>query len=156
MRLRSITAVLVITATSILAGCVSDPHAGRMSNESAGTLTGATAGAIIGATIAKNDVAGAVVGAAIGGLVGNRIGANLDEESRRQYWIAQNRALETGGSEEWYNEDRGHRGRVTAGRSYHRGHRLCRPYESTVWISGRGEQLTGTACRNPDGTWSPV
>jgi surface antigen len=156
MRLRLLAATLVVTASSILAGCVSDPYTGGISNETAGTVGGAATGAIIGAAIAKNDAAGALLGAAIGGVIGNRIGANLDEESRRRYWDAQNRALEYGSSEEWENEERGDHGRIAAGRPYYQGQQMCRPYESTVWISGRGEQLTGTACRNADGTWSQI
>ena len=156
MRLRVLAATLLVTASSLLAGCVSDPYAGGVSNETAGTVGGAATGAIIGAAIARNDAAGALLGAAIGGAVGNRIGASLDEESRRRYWDAQNRALEYGQSEDWSNEDRGDYGTIRPGRPYYQGQSMCRPYESTVWISGRGEQLTGTACRNPDGTWSPA
>lgn len=154
--MRLLASTFAIAASVFLAGCVSDPYTGSISNETAGTVGGAAAGAIIGATIAKNDAAGAIIGAAVGGLVGNRIGANLDEESRRRHWAAQNRALEYGSSEAWDNYERGDRGVITAGRPYYQGQRMCRPYESTVWISGRGEQLTGTACRNADGTWSQI
>lgn len=157
MRLRLYAATLVVTASTFLAGCVSDPsYTGSISNETAGTVGGVAAGAVIGATITKNDAAGAIIGAAVGGLVGNRIGANLDEETRRVYWDAQNQAFETGGRQEWHNEDRGDHGSITPGRPYYQGQRECRPYESTVWITGRGEQLNGTACRNPDGTWSQI
>lgn len=154
MRLRFLAAALLVSASSILAGCVSDPYTGGITNETAGTVGGAATGAIIGATIAKNDVAGALLGAAVGGVIGNRIGANLDAESRQRYWSAQNRALEYGSDEEWANDERGDRGHISAGRPYYQGQRMCRPYQSTVWINGRGEQLNGTACRNPDGTWS--
>jgi surface antigen len=154
MRLRFLAAALLVSTSSILAGCVSDPYTGSVTNETAGTVGGAATGAIIGAAIAKNDVAGALLGAAVGGVIGNRIGANLDEESRQRYWNAQNRALEYGDATEWSNDERGDRGTITPGRSYYQGSAMCRPYTSTVWIAGRGEQMNGTACRNPDGTWS--
>lgn len=156
MRLRLLAATLVVTASSMLAGCTTNPYAGRISNDTTGTVGGAGAGAIPGAAIGENDAAGGISGAAVGGLVGNRIGASLDEETRQRYWNAQNRALEYGSSEEWHDDNHGDRGRITAGRPYFQGQRMCRPYESTVWITGHGEQLTGTACRNPDGTWSPI
>lgn len=32
----------------------------------------------------------------------------------------------------------------------------CRPYNSTTVIDGTPQQLTGTACRQPDGSWRIV
>lgn len=32
----------------------------------------------------------------------------------------------------------------------------CRPYNSTTVIDGAPQQLTGTACRQPDGSWRIV
>ena len=32
----------------------------------------------------------------------------------------------------------------------------CREFTHTVYIDGRPQAMRGTACRNPDGTWSNV
>ena len=34
--------------------------------------------------------------------------------------------------------------------------RNCRPFTHTVYIDGRPQAMRGTACRNPDGTWTNV
>lgn len=156
MRIRTLALSVLLSCSALLAGCQTDPYTGGATNETVGTVGGAAVGAIAGAAIAKNDVAGALLGAAIGGVIGNRVGANMDEVSRARYFDAQARAFDSGSTQEWYNEERGDRGRISAGREYYQGGRTCRPYDSEVYISGRGETMRGTACRNPDGTWSPV
>ena len=39
---------------------------------------------------------------------------------------------------------------------YERHGARCRDFIHTVWIDGRRQQMRGTACRNPDGTWTQV
>jgi surface antigen len=39
---------------------------------------------------------------------------------------------------------------------YRRGALDCRDYTHTIYIDGRPQTMRGTACRNPDGTWSNV
>ena len=34
--------------------------------------------------------------------------------------------------------------------------RYCREYQAKSTINGRSQNTTGTACRNPDGTWQLV
>ncbi|MDF1793160.1 MAG: hypothetical protein P1U88_14685 [Thalassobaculaceae bacterium] len=34
--------------------------------------------------------------------------------------------------------------------------RYCREYQSTAVIGGQRQQIYGTACRNPDGSWAPI
>ena len=36
-----------------------------------------------------------------------------------------------------------------------RGHN-CRSYTHTIYIDGQPQTARGTACRNPDGTWTPL
>jgi surface antigen len=156
MRFRSLSLSILLLTSALSTGCQSGSYTGSISNETVGTVGGAAVGAVVGTALAKNDAAGAILGAAIGGVVGNRIGANMDDATRVRYEEAQNRALEYGVPEEWENEERGDHGRVSAGRTYYQGSQTCRPFDSEVWISGRGEMLRGTACRDPDGTWSQI
>jgi surface antigen len=34
--------------------------------------------------------------------------------------------------------------------------RRCRAFTETIYIDGRPQTARGTACRNPDGSWTPV
>lgn len=163
MSFQMITAAVVACAAALtLAGCAGDPVTGTGPRENTGTLLGAVAGAAIGSQFGGNTgarVAAGVAGAAIGGLLGNRIGAALDDEDRRLAYEAQMEALETGRSgapRSWRNPDSGRYGTIVPGAAYDRGGMQCRPFTHTIYIDGQPQAARGTACRNPDGTWTPV
>ncbi len=149
--------MLALAALS-LAACSADSGP----KEAGGTAAGAVAGGLIGNAIggsAGNRVAGTVIGAALGGFLGNRIGAALDDEDRRRAAAAQLQALETGPSGApvaWRNPQTGHYGDVVPGPVYQVNGGPCRQYTETVYIDGKPQAERGTACRNPDGTWTAV
>ena len=130
--------------------------------EAGGTIGGAAAGGLIGNAIggsAGNRFAGTVIGAAVGGLIGNRIGAALDDEDKRRAHAAQTQALETGPSGApvaWRNPDSGRYGNVVPGPAYQANGAACRQFTDTIYIDGMPQTERGTACRNPDGTWSAL
>jgi len=130
--------------------------------EDIGTLVGAGAGALLGSQIGGDTrarVAAGVAGALIGGFIGNRIGAALDEEDRRRAFAAQTEALENGRSGApvaWRNPDSGRYGNIVPGPAYQQRGVTCRPYTHTIYIDGKPQVARGSACRNPDGTWTPV
>jgi len=130
--------------------------------EAGGTAAGAVAGGVIGNAIggsAGNRLAGTVIGAAIGGFLGNRIGAALDDEDKRRAYAAQMQALEIGPSGApvaWRNPDDGRYGSVVPGPAYQANGATCRQYTHTIYIDGTPQIERGTACRNPDGTWTSV
>ena len=100
-----------------------------------------------------------MIGAAIGGLFGNRIGAAMDDEDRRRAYAAQMQALETGPSGApvaWRNPDSGRYGNVVPGPAYQANGSTCRQYTHTVYVDGTPQSARGTACRNPDGTWTAI
>ena len=144
----------------LLGGCAGDPYRGP--HENTGTLLGALGGALIGSQIGGGPgerVAAAVAGAAIGGLIGNRIGAGLDEEDRKRAYAAEMAAMEAegaGGPIEWRNPRSGHYGMIVPGPVYVERGTRCRNYTHTIYIGGRPEVARGVACRNRDGTWTPV
>ncbi|CAL8981427.1 hypothetical protein RHODGE_RHODGE_04395 [Rhodoplanes serenus] len=145
-----------------LAGCAGDPY-GAGPRENTGTMLGALGGAALGAAVtgggAGSKIAGGIAGAAIGGLIGNRIGAALDDEDRRRAYEAQMAALETGRSGapvSWRNPDSGRYGTIVPGPAYDQGGMNCRQFTHTIYIDGRPQTARGTACRNPDGSWTPV
>jgi surface antigen len=150
--------VVVVLLGMSVAACSADSGP----KEVGGTAVGAVAGGLIGNAIggsAGNRAAGTLVGAAVGGLLGNRIGASLDDEDRRRAYAAQIQALETGPSGApvpWRNPDSGRYGNVVPGPAYQTNGATCRQYTQTVFVDGRPQSARGTACRNPDGTWTPV
>jgi surface antigen len=152
-----------ILAVALLGAMTAACAADSGPKEVGGTLVGAGAGALIGNAIggaAGNRAAGTIAGAAIGGLLGNRIGAAMDDEDKRRAYAAQMQALEGGPSGApvaWRNPDSGRYGSVVPGAAYQAANGMnCRPYTHTIYIDGRPQTQRGTACRNPDGTWTPV
>jgi surface antigen len=149
--------LLALFATSI-AACAADSGP----KEAGGTAAGAIAGGVIGNAIggsAGNRFAGTVIGATVGGLLGNRIGASLDDEDRQRAYAAQMQALETGPSGApvaWRNPDSGRYGDVVPGPAYQANGAACRQYTHSIYIDGKPQTERGTACRNPDGTWTTV
>ena len=153
-------AIAVIGLT--LAACAGSPD-GIGPKEGTGTLLGAGTGALLGAAVAGggtgNRLAGAAVGAALGGLIGNRIGAGLDDEDKQRAYAAQMDALDRGASGapvSWKNPDSGRYGTVVPGPTYMGNGRNCRSFTHTIYIDGRPQTARGTACRNPDGTWTAL
>jgi surface antigen len=146
-------AILVCTAALVLMGCET--------KQDTGTLMGAIAGGVIGNQFGKGGgrVASTFAGAVIGGIVGNEIGRSLDARDRQLAQQAEYDAWERGPPGRpvrWQNPDNGRYGEVIPEKSYRRGALDCRDYVHKVYIDGRPQTMRGTACRNPDGTWSPV
>jgi surface antigen len=145
-------------AGSCLAACSADSGP----KEVGGTVAGVGAGALIGNAVggaAGNRVAGTLLGAALGGFLGNRIGVALDDDDKRRAYVAQMQALEAGPSGApvaWRNPDSGRYGNVVPGPAFQQNGASCRQYTHTVYIDGQPQTQRGTACRNPDGTWTTI
>jgi surface antigen len=141
-----------------VAACSSDSG----QKEVGGTLVGAGAGALIGNAVgaaAGNRAVGTIAGAAIGGMIGNRIGAAMDDEDKRRAYAAQVQALESGPSGApvaWRNPDSGRYGSIVPGPAYDQNGVNCRQFTHTIYIDGKPQVARGSACRNPDGTWTAV
>lgn len=152
---RPVTAAVLVALTA--AGCSSNGP----NHEDAGMVLGGVAGGIVGNQIGKGrgNVLATVAGAVVGGIVGSQLGRNLDERDRQLAQEAEYDALERGNSgvvRQWRNPDNGRYGEITPSKPYKRGTADCRDYTHTVYISGKPQQMRGTACRNPDGTWQNV
>ncbi|MCB1510790.1 MAG: glycine zipper 2TM domain-containing protein [Hyphomicrobiaceae bacterium] len=145
----------VIACGLVLGGC------SNASREDNGLVIGAITGGLIGNSVGRGRgrVVSTAIGAFVGGIVGSSIGRALDEEDRYLAQRAEYDALERGRSGErssWRNPKSGHYGEVVPEMPYRRGSYDCRNYTHRIYIDGRPEVMRGTACRNPDGTWSPV
>ena len=94
----------------------------------------------------------------VAGVLGNGLGASLDDKDRQKAYAAEVQALEQGEPGEpvgWKGSATRH-GTVVPGGYYETRGVRCRDYSHTIYINGRPETARATACRNPDGTWTPV
>jgi surface antigen len=160
MQIVRVSAAAIVTIC--IAACAATPETGQGAKENTGTLLGALTGGLIGSQFGGGTgerVAAGLAGAAIGGMIGNRIGASMDEEDKRLAYGAQMQALEGGRSGTavpWRNPDSGRYGSVVPGPPYQANGLQCRPYTHTIYIDGTPQVARGSACRNPDGTWTAV
>lgn len=115
----------------------------------------AAAGAYSGASSGK--VAAQIINAMEGGLIGGSIGNGLSDSDRRKALEAEYRALEYGqGGQAIAWKGTGRSGEVVAAQPYRVGSQDCRQYSQTVFTTGTPVTARGTACRNADGSWTPL
>ena len=103
--------------------------------------------------------AGFNISAMGGGLVGGAIGAGLTPREKRSALEAEYKALEytaSGQPVDWKSDQSARHGEVVAAQPYRVGSQDCRQYTHTVYAGSAGTTARGTACRNPDGSWTPL
>jgi surface antigen len=94
-----------------------------------------------------------------GGLIGQKLGANFDKSDKTTALEAEYRALEetpAGQKAIWTNPKNNNGGEVTAAQPYRVGSQNCRQYSHTFFVKGVTQTAKGTACRNTDGSWTPL
>jgi surface antigen len=141
-----VAGLLAISGCTTLGGA----KVGSAAGELADRITGDDGGGEIAATI---------IAEMNGGLVGGQIGTGLDERDRRTALQAEYRALEytqSGQPVTWKSDRSSRYGTVVAAQPYRVGSQDCRQYSHTVFVSGQSRNARGTACRNPDGSWTPL
>jgi len=105
---------------------------------------------------AKPPASTPYIAALEGGIVG-RTEVKLSDNDQRRALEAEYRALETaplGMPVVWTGSNAS--GEVVAAAPYQVGSQNCRQYRHTVTVDGKPTQARGAACRNDDGTWSPL
>jgi len=126
-----------------------------MTNQDVGVITGGVAGGLIGSTLGggSGQVVAIAAGTVAGAMIGGAIGKNMDDMDR----MRMSRALENnpvGKPAYWQNDRTGATYRVTPVKNVRIGHNdYCREYRTTADIAGKKQQIYGTACRQPDGSW---
>ncbi|UCH74761.1 MAG: glycine zipper 2TM domain-containing protein [Rhodospirillales bacterium] len=126
--------------------------------EDLGRALGAVAGGVAGYQVGKGDgkTAAVVGGTIVGAMIGGQIGRSMDEVD--QNCIGQ--ILEHAPPSQsivWRNPQVGGQYRVTPQQPYQdRAGRYCREYQTMAAIGGQPQQVYGTACRQPDGSWQVV
>ncbi len=134
--------LILAVVTGLLAGCT--------------TSSGADKGEARGLLSPRPSASASYISALQGGIVG-RAGANLSSSDRSRALEAEYRALEAaagGQTIAWKGDDAS--GQVIANAPYQVGRQNCRQYRHTLTVGGRETTARGAACRNPDGTWTPL
>jgi len=136
----------------VLMGC---QQASMPSKQGIGAVLGGGAGAIAGSQVGKGkgrDVAmvvGTLLGAALGGAIGNTMDQMDVVQTQRSL-----EGTQTGQSVSWTNPDSEAQYTVTPTRTFQNIQgQNCRDYTTIAMIDGKREELRGTACRQPDGSW---
>jgi surface antigen len=146
---------MLTTAVSLallLPGC-----AAQGPREESGMVIGGLLGGMLGAQTGDHHlrpvaiIAGTIIGASIGGS----IGSYMDETDRLR--VGQTlESVRTGVSTTWQNPDSGVQYQMTPTNTYETAQGPCREYTMEALIGGKREQVYGTACRQPDGSWKII
>ena len=138
-------------AATVLVGCET------MTKEDQGAVIGGVVGAAVGSTIGGGHGrdAAIIVGAIAGTMIGSKVGQYMDQQDRINVarTLEYNRVGETAA---WRNPDTGYTYDVTPTRTFASNEGPCREFTMDAYIGGRKEQVYGTACRQPDGSWKIV
>jgi len=120
-----------------------------------GAIIGGLLGGLGGSQIGKGSgrTAAIIGGIAAGAVIGGSIGNSMEAADRTQVQHTLETAR-TGQTVVWNNADTGNRYEMTPTRTYRSADRRdCREYTTWVFLGGYEQQVTGTACRMPDGSW---
>jgi surface antigen len=104
----------------------------------------------------KPSASAAFITALQGGIAG-RSGVELSDSDKQRAVEAEYRALEgaaVGQPVAW--SGRNASGRVVAAAPYQVGSQNCRQYTHTLIVDGKDTVVRGAACRNGDGSWTPL
>lgn len=137
--LRNALIPLIAAMTTALSGCSSTSGGAARVSAGTGSDSGLYISALEGGLIARNSV------------------ASLSSADRQRALESEYRALEAArGGQPVTWEGRGVSGSVVAAAPYQVGSQNCRQYSHTVTSGGRETVSRGAACRNADGTWTPL
>jgi len=118
------------------------------------TTTGGKTGGLLSSS---HTSASAPYIAALGGGIISRAGVAVNAGDKERALEAEYRALEAApGGQPVAWSGRGVSGQVVAAAPYQVGSQNCRQYTHTITINAKQAVARGAACRNTDGTWSPL
>jgi surface antigen len=156
MRNARLIASLLVAST--LAGCAADMSPGQRQVD--GMSLGAITSSLFStaSSPAASGITGSVGAAPSGSILNGPVGASLDDRDRQRAFAAEKKALEHGepGEPVGWRGGKGRHGTVVPGADYEIRGTRCRDYSHSIYIDGRPQTARTTACRGPDGTWSPV
>lgn len=136
-------AIVSVSVILLLAGCQSQPRQTGMLN----SFVPAKGGQV------------SVIDALNGGIMDPNVTASMTSQDRMRALEAEYRALEVAPSGQivaWRGARGDVSGEVYAAQPYQVGSQNCRQYVHTIDSAGRSVSSRGTACRNDDGSWTPL
>lgn len=147
MSTRTLAATIVCALA--LVGCATPP-----TQEQAGMIIGGALGGILGSQVGGGGgrTAAIIVGTLAGAAIGGTVGRSMDETDRMKTAHALE-SVRTGVPSRWRNPDTGNQYTVVPTHTYDTAQGPCREYTVDAVIAGRHDQVYGTACRQPDGSW---
>jgi surface antigen len=123
--------------------------------EQAGMVIGGVLGGMLGNEIGgggRGETAAIIAGTMAGAAIGGAIGRSMDTTDRLRTGMALE-GVRTGVTTTWRNPDTQTAYAVTPTRTFETSSGPCRDFTIQTLMEGRQQQVTGTACRQPDGTW---
>ena len=147
-----IVMLILFTCSFSLMGCA------NVSKQDVGVVTGGVAGGLLGSTVGQGNgrLLAIAAGTLAGAFIGGQIGKSMDETDR----LKMNNALESnsvGQPAYWHNNKTDTNYEVVPTKNVTvNGNQYCREYRTVAIIAGKKQQVYGTACRQPDGSWQAV
>ena len=111
-----------------------------------------------GSALTSGSVSNAVLAPMGNGILGSAV-SQLAASDRRAAIEAEYKALEyapKGEAVAWKGRSGRASGEVTAAQPYQVGSQNCRQYSHSYTVDGAPQMVRGTACRNDDGSWTPL
>jgi surface antigen len=149
--MRNRAKILILT----LAACGMQFAACGTMEEQEGEIIGGVVGGIIGAQIGegRGKTVAIIVGTMAGSMIGRHIAQTMDEHDR-MYAAQTLHDARTGETTHWVNPDNGNIYQVTPTRTCEAESGPCREFTIDATIGSEpDQQLYGTACLQPDGSW---
>jgi surface antigen len=147
----SLAAALV--ALSGLTGCETTTRAQQ------GEVIGGVIGGVLGSQVGEGSgqTAAIIIGTMAGSMIGRQVGQNMDDVDRMKTAETLNNNR-TGQSTTWTNPDNGREYTVTPTHTYEETSGApCREFQLEATVGGEpGQEVYGTACLQPDGSWKIV
>lgn len=149
---RLYTACVIFLCILGLVGCET------MNKQDIGTITGGVAGGLLGSTVGQGggQMLAIAAGTLAGAYIGGQVGKSMDDTDRMKMSNALNNNS-VGEPAYWRNANTGASYRVVPTKNVSvEGNKYCREYRTTADIGGKKQQMYGTACRQPDGSWKAI
>jgi surface antigen len=141
--------ISTLVSTLILFGCETTSHGQQ------GEVIGGVIGGVIGSQVGggSGQTAAIIIGTIAGGMIGRHIGETMDDTDRMM--TARTFSdTRTGQSTSWVNPDTGYEYSVTPTRTFEISDGPCREFRLDASVDNEPDQeVQGTACLQPDGSW---
>ena len=129
----------------------------NVNSQAMGGILGGVLGGILGSQVGhgRGKAAATIGGTLLGIVVGSSIGRSMDAADER----CASEALEYSPDRRpvaWVNPNNDTRYQVTPVKTFNENGRYCREYITKAVIGGKTQDVYGTACRQPDGSWQLV